>query len=285
MKIKKYPSFSYYHLRALDNFFIISSQINYYMILRTFRGEKSKYEPECRQLLEIYSLLSDYPSEEMVFIASNFRLASGEIDCLIVKENGPILLELKAYQGEIFGCENGDWSVRSHNGEIVPMQNNVFHQADRHRLDFLNKWQRIAFIHLSEIIPQKELRWVQSWAYFKPGSRYCDSIDFDKIPWFRIVTSDTLIPQFDFIRTSYCLYPKDIELVMKELGLSEAPINQDIAPPQDDTFTEYLQFAQIHYDAKDYPAAQRFIEKCLQINPGNKEALQLAKLDFTISEK
>ena len=65
------------------------------MILRTFRGEKSKYEPECRQLLEIYSLLSDYPSEEMVFIASNFRLASGEIDCLIVKENGPILLELK----------------------------------------------------------------------------------------------------------------------------------------------------------------------------------------------
>lgn len=248
------------------------------MILRTFRGEKSKYEPECRQLLEIYSLLADHPSDEEVFIASNFRLASGEIDCLIVKENGPILLELKAYQGEIFGCENGDWSVRSPDGTIVPMQNNVFHQANRHRLDFLNKWQKIVFIHFSEIIPQRELRWVQSWAYFKAGSRYCDSIDFDKIPWFRIVTSDTLISQFDFIRTSYRLNPRDMELIMEDLGLKESPINKDLSPPQDDIFTEYLQFAQIHYDEKDYPAAQRFIGKCLQIDPGNKEALQLAEL-------
>lgn len=249
------------------------------MIVRTFRGDKSKYEPECRQLLEIYSFLANHPSNEEIFIASNFRLASGEVDCLIVKDTGPILLELKAYQGDIFGSENGEWSVRSPHGELNRMQNNVFQQCDRHRRDFLDKWQRIVFIHFADIISQKEFRWVASWAYFKPGSHYRDDkIFFDAIPWFRIVTRDSLLTQFQFIRTNYRLQPRDMELVMEELGLKEAPINQDLPPPRDDTLIEYLQYAQIHYERKDYLTAQRYIEKCLEIDPGDKEVLQLADM-------
>lgn len=249
------------------------------MIVRTFRGEKSTYEPECRQLLEIYSILTNDPADEEIFIASNFRLASGEVDCMILKKSGPILLELKAYQGEIFGSENGTWSIRSNNGETIPMNNNVYRQADRHRLDFLDKWQRIVFIHLSDMVSPKEHRWVASWAYFKPGSQYRDDkLNFDAIPWFRIVTRDTLLHQFQFIRTTYRLSPKDMELVMEELGLTEAPINQDAASLQDDTFLEYLQYAQIYYERKDHLAAHRYIEKCLEIDPGDKEAMQLSQM-------
>ncbi|MFA5295549.1 MAG: NERD domain-containing protein [Methanoregulaceae archaeon] len=249
------------------------------MNLRTFRGEKSKYEPECRQLQEICSVLADDPSEEEIFIATNFRLASGEVDCLILKYNSPILLELKAYQGEIFGSENGDWSVRSNDGKIIPMSNNVFQQANRHRQDFLTKWQRICFINFQDVIDQKEIRRVASWGYFKPGSRYSDEkINFNAVPWFKIVTRDTLIDHFQFLRNSYCLQPRDMELIMEDLGLKEAPINRDLPLPQDDIFIEYLQYAQIYYDQKEYAIAQRYVETCLQIDPGDKTALQLSNL-------
>lgn len=248
------------------------------MILRTFRGEKSKYEPECRQLLEICSVLKEYPSDEEVFLATNFRIASGEVDCLILKNNGPILLELKAYRGDIFGSENGEWSVRTREGDLIPMNTNVFRQAGRHRLDFLNKWERIILAKFSERINPGEIRWVASWAYFETGSRYADDkINFQAVPWFSIVTRDSLIQQFRFIRTTYQLYPKDMELVMEDLGLTESPILGDLSELPDETFTEYLQYAEIYYDEKNYPVAQLYITKCLNIDPGNKEAQQLSQ--------
>jgi len=249
------------------------------MILRTFRGAKSNYEPESRQLIEICKILTDYQSDEEIFLASNFRLASGEIDCLILKKTGPILLELKAYRGDIFGSENGEWFVRTPDEKVVPIKSNVFQQANRHRLDFLSKWQRIVFIYFQDIIDPKEIRWVPSWAYFQPGSRYSDNkIDFDAVPWFRIVTRDTLIPQFQFIRTTYQLQPRGMEDVMEDLGLVEAPMNEDISLIPDETFTEYLQFAEINYEQKNYTVAQRYIDRCLSIDPGNKEALHLSQM-------
>lgn len=248
------------------------------MILRTFRGEKSKYEPECRQLLEICSILRDHPSDEIIFIASNFRVGSGEIDCLILKNSGPILLELKAYRGDIFGSENGEWSVKTGDGELIPMKNNVFKQAQVHRWDFLKKWERIVSSRFSEIITPQEIRRVASWAYFKPGSRYSDDkINFDSVPWFRIVTRDSLIQQFQFLRTTFRLYPKDMEFIMEDLGLVESPINGDISLLPDETFTEYLQFAEIFYEQKNFTVAQRYVAQCLNIDPGNKEAQHLSQ--------
>jgi hypothetical protein len=249
------------------------------MNLRTFRGVKSTYEPECRQLLEICQILQDDPSDEDIFLASNFRIASGEIDCLLLKSNGPILLELKSHRGDIFGSENGEWYVRTPEGISIPIHNNVFQQANKHRQDFLDKWQRIVSEYFSDIIDEKERRWVQSWAYFPPGSRYCDDkINFDAVPWFRIVTRDSLIQQFQFIRTGYHLYPKDMELIMTYLGLVEAPVNGDIPLPPDETLVEYLQFAQIYYEERNYPVAQRYIERCVRIDPGDKEVQKLSQL-------
>lgn len=247
------------------------------MILRTFRGEKSKCEPECRQLLEICSTLRNHPSDEEIFLATNFRIASGEVDCLILKNNGPILLELKAYRGDIFGSENGEWSVRTYDGDSISL-GNVFQQAQKHRWDFLEKWEKLISSNLSEVIKEREIRWVTSWAYFQPGSCYADDkINFQAVPWFNIVTRDTLIQKFQFIRNSYHLYPKDMELVMENLGLTESPIIGDFSELPDETFTEYLQYAEIYYNEKNYPFAHRYITKCLNIDPGNKEAQQLSQ--------
>lgn len=247
------------------------------MILRTFRGEKSKYEPECRQLLEICSILRNHPSDEEIFLATNFRIASGEVDCLILKNNGPILLELKAYRGEIFGSENGEWSVRTNEGDFIPLRN-VFQQAQKHRWAFLEKWKRLVSSHFSDIIGPEEISWVASWAYFQPGSRYADDkIPFQAVPWFNIVTRDTLTQKFQFIRNSYQLHPKDMELVMEDLRLTESPILGDLSNLPDETFTEYLQYAEIHFGEKNYTVAQLYITKCLNIDPGNKEAQQLSQ--------
>ena len=42
-----------------------------------------------------------------------------------------------------------------------------------HRQDFLNKWQRIAFIHFQDNSSKRASKGA-SWAYFKPGSHYSD---------------------------------------------------------------------------------------------------------------
>ncbi len=248
------------------------------MRLRMFRGIKSNYEPEYRQIVEIWKTLKDDSSDEDIFLATNFRVASGEIDCLILKNSGPIILELKAYRGDIFGSENGEWSVHTFDGQLIPMKQNVFQQAQKHRWDFLSKWKRIVSLHFTDIINPEEISWIASWAYFQEGSRYCGDINTDIIPWFKIITRDRLIPQFQFIRTTYQLHPKDMELIMNKLGLVEAPLNGDLAILPDETSIEYLQYAEIYYEQKNYPVAQRYIEKCLSIDPGNKEAQHLSQM-------
>ena len=155
---------------------------------------------------------------------------------------------------------------------------NVFKQAQQHRWDFLKKWERLVSSHFSDIIEEKEIPWVASWAYFQPGSCYADDkINFQATPWFNIVTRDTLIQKFQFIRNSYQLYPKDMELVMEDLGLTESPILGDLSDLPDETFTEYLQYAEIYFEEKNYPFAHRYVTKCLTIDPGNKEAQQLSQ--------
>lgn len=76
--------------------------------LRYFFGEHPRFRHEFEQLRELAGIVEGADLPGPVYLASNFLLANGEIDCLLLMPGGIVVLDLKAYQGEVHGEEEGD---------------------------------------------------------------------------------------------------------------------------------------------------------------------------------
>ncbi|MGF3496722.1 MAG: NERD domain-containing protein [Methanolinea tarda] len=189
------------------------------MGIRFFRGEKIKLEHEFRQLREIVRILRKEYAEEPVYILTGVLVANGQIDCIILTRNGPVLLDLKAFRGEIRGLENGNWEVGTKDGPI-PLPN-LFLQAKIHRQDFIDRMIPVCrenFPHIGE----QNLRRTASWLYFCRGSTYpAGQIDFRKVKWFRVVTADDLIEKLRFVDSGYTLRIQDMDAIVRGFHLEE----------------------------------------------------------------
>jgi uncharacterized protein YkwD len=189
------------------------------MGIRFFRGEKIKLEHEFRQLREIVRILRKEYAEEPVYILTGVLIANGQIDCIILTRNGPVLLDLKAFRGEIRGLENGNWEVATKDGPI-PLPN-LFLQAKIHRQDFIDRMIPICrenFPHIGE----QNLRRTASWLYFCRGSTYpAGQVDFRKVKWFRVVTADDLIERLRFVDSGYRLRIQDMDAIVRGFHLEE----------------------------------------------------------------
>jgi hypothetical protein len=194
------------------------------MNVKTFCGVISEKLPEFEQLLEIKTLLetSDIPGP--IYMVTNFRLANGEVDCLLLRPQGPVILELKSIEGEIHGDENSEWYVISKDGKTIPLTNNLFRQVGQQRFDFLDKLIHIGqkqFPHIDEY----DLRKVATWGYFKSGSHYPENqINLRRVPWFDIVTNGSLIYKLKFAKSGYTLTQKDMDHIVNELHVKECTI-------------------------------------------------------------
>jgi len=189
------------------------------MGIRFFQGQKIKYEHEFSQLREIVEILrKEYPAEP-VYLLTGVLVANGQIDCVILTKNGPLILDLKAFRGEIAGVENGNWVVTTKDGPI-PLPN-LFLQAKIHRQDFIDRLIPICRQHFPHI-GEKNLRKIGSWLYFCRGSTFAEGqIDFRKVKWFRIVTADDLIQKMRFLDSGYTLRIQDMDAIVNGLGLRE----------------------------------------------------------------
>ncbi|MCU0632521.1 MAG: NERD domain-containing protein [Methanolinea sp.] len=189
------------------------------MGIRFFQGQKIKYEHEFRQLREIVEILrKEYPKEP-VYLLTGVLVANGQIDCVILTKNGPLILELKAFQGEITGMENGNWVAKTKDGAI-PLPN-LFLQAKIHRQDFIDRLIPTCREHFPQI-GETNLRKTGSWLYFCKGSTYPEGqIDFRKVKWFRIVTGEDLIQKMRFMDTGYTLRIQDMDAIVEALRLEE----------------------------------------------------------------
>ena len=195
------------------------------MGIRFFRGQKTRYEHEFVQLREIVDILRKEYREEPVYLLTGVLVANGQIDCVILTKNGPLILDLKAFRGEITGVENGKWEAKTKDGPI-PLPN-LFIQAKIHRQDFIDRLIptcRESFPHIGEA----NLRKTGSWLYFCRGSTYPDGqIDFRRVKWFRVVTGDDLIQKMRFMESGYTLRIQDMDAIVNALRLEEYSFEDD----------------------------------------------------------
>jgi uncharacterized protein YkwD len=195
------------------------------MGIRFFRGERTRYEHEYRQLEEIIGILKKEFQKEPVYVLTNILVANGQLDCVLLTRNGPLILELKAFTGEVRGLENGNWEVTTKDGPI-PLPN-LFLKARKQRQDFIDRLIPL----YREALPQvneNNLRKMSSWLYFSKGSNYQNGqIDLRKVKWFRVVTPDTLLDTMRFLDTGYTLRLQDMDAIVRGLHLSEYRFGND----------------------------------------------------------
>ncbi len=189
------------------------------MGIRFFRGDKIRYEHEYRQIKEIVAIVSREFQKEPVYVLTNVLVANGQLDCVLLTRSGPLILELKAFSGEVHGIENGGWEVVADDGPIqLP---NLFLQAKNQRQDFIDRLipiYREKLTHISE----NNLRKMGSWLYFCKGSSYPDGqIDLRRVKWFRVVTGDTLLAKMRFLDSGYTLRLQDMDAIVEGLHLEE----------------------------------------------------------------
>jgi uncharacterized protein YkwD len=189
------------------------------MGIRFFRGDKIRYEHEYRQIREIVRIVSREFQKEPVYVLTNVLVANGQLDCVLLTRSGPLILELKAFSGEIHGIENGGWEVVTGDGPIqLP---NLFLQAKNHRQDFVDRLIPIFREQLPHI-PGNNLRKMSSWLYFCKGSTYPDNqIDIRRVKWFRVVTAENLLQSMRFIDSGYTLRLQDMDAIVEGLHLEE----------------------------------------------------------------
>lgn len=195
------------------------------MGIRFFQGQKIKYEHEFKQVREIVRILRKAYPREPVYLLTGVLVANGQIDCVILTKNGPLIIELKAFRGEITGTENGNWQAVTEDGPLALP--NLFLQAKIHRQDFIDRLIPTCREHFPQI-GEANLRKTGSWLYFCRGSTYPDGqIDFRKVKWFRIVTADDLIQKMRFMDSGYTLRIQDMDAIVKALRLEEYSFEED----------------------------------------------------------
>lgn len=190
--------------------------------LRYFFGEHPRFRHEFEQLRELAGIVEGADLPGPVYLASNFLLANGEIDCLLLMPGGIVVLDLKAYQGEVHGEEEGDWRVNGPDGAVVPLKTNLFHQLRTHRFDLANRLLRIREAAFPQI-EERDLMKVGAWGYFKRGSTYPEGqIDRDRVKWFDVVTADTLAERLMLVDAGFTIGEREMDAVMAALHLAPA---------------------------------------------------------------
>ncbi len=188
--------------------------------LRYFFGERPRFRHEFEQLRELSAILEGADLRGPVYFASNFLLANGEIDCLLLVPRGMVVLDLKAYQGVVHGEEEGDWWVDGPDGAVVPLKMNLFHQLRTHRFDLANRLLRIREAAFPQI-EEKDLMKVGAWGYFKRGSTYPEGqIDRDRVKWFDIVTADTIVERLMLVDAGFTIGGREMDAIIEALHLA-----------------------------------------------------------------
>lgn len=188
------------------------------MPVKVFYGENTQFEHEFKQICEVYRYLCQNFRDKEVYLLTNFLTGNNEYDCVILKENAIIILELKAYKGEIKGGENGIWEVIDESGNIIPLEN-VFQQIRSEKFSLIDKLKPIREKHFPRI-DEEDLKKIKCWAYFEKGSTYDKGQVSPSVHvWFDVITIDDLGQKLQFANSRILLTQTDMDVIVNGLHL------------------------------------------------------------------
>ncbi len=207
------------------------------MVVKAFCDKLFENEHEWNQYKEVYNLIKEkYANiEEPIYILSNVFLSNAQIDVLILAIKGIAILELKSYEGKIYGSENGEWGVITANGKEVSLSENLFQQLNQQKFAIVDKLKVIRKGNFERIEEEKLYR-IQCWGYFNKGSTY----DINQVGerahiWFDVITANDLIEKMSFFNAGYLLGSKDMDAIVKGLNLTDFSFKKR-PPPTEDSF-------------------------------------------------
>ncbi|MBP2146253.1 superfamily I DNA and RNA helicase [Methanofollis sp. W23] len=201
------------------------------MEVRCFRGRECEHPHEHRQLAEIVALLEAAGGAAggvgvgAVALLTGVRVPHGEIDCAVLTRRGVVVLELKAYTGEIYGQENGTWQVKTADGTLVPLlAGNLMAQLEKERYALIAALAPLVPEYIrdfdgTEVLARKSrAEIVAAWGYFGGGSTYPPGqVDPGAYPWFDIVTPETLVPRLREVDGPLARLPRYLDPAVHDL--------------------------------------------------------------------
>ena len=190
-------------------------------------------------------LISKYKdSEEEIVVLYNFFIHETQIDVALIMNNGILLIEMKDYEGEIYGDEEGDWYCKNSNGEEKKINSgsfpNPYIQCKVQRSRLTEKiLELVDNKKLAEFPVEKQIisRSIRSWLYFNGSSTYKSNENttennvIKRNPWFNIVNAESLASEIDKIRSPFPIIKEDVDALVKSLNVSEC--GNKILPTKD----------------------------------------------------
>ncbi|MFW6197009.1 MAG: nuclease-related domain-containing protein, partial [Thermoplasmatota archaeon] len=133
--------------------------------------------------------------EKEYFLIVDYIIGSKQYDLILLKNEAIIIIDLKAYSGEVKGEENGDWYVYKPNGQEIKIDQakNPFRQLRDQRYELINFLNE----NLSQTINRFEndnLNNISAVICFEEGSEYdLNQINPDNKLWFDVISEDQIV--------------------------------------------------------------------------------------------
>jgi len=192
------------------------------------------HEHEYNQFQELKKILiSKYEdSDEEIVVLYNFYIKDIQIDVALIMNNGILLLEMKDYEGEIYGDEEGEWYCKKSNGEKIKINSggflNPYIQCKAQRSMLTNR--------ILELIQNKKLKGfpeekqiisksIKAWLYFNGSSIYksrenqTENNLIKRNPWFNIVNAESLAKEIDKIGYNLNFIKEDVDVIVNSLNV------------------------------------------------------------------
>lgn len=175
--------------------------------------EREEFRNLCVLLKERYFASPD----EMCIFIGNYNIGDVELDGIIIKNEGIVVLEFKDYGGSITASENGDWiSVENDVRSIVKGgagRKNPYTQAKINRTA-----SKPVFVE-SGAFSAKEVERLSSMIVFHRPSEIDNKVS-SRIKWLRICDEQSFIDELDLIVSPNCdLQQKDFARIIDRLAL------------------------------------------------------------------
>lgn len=176
--------------------------------------EREQFKNLCVLLKERFSTTPD----EMCIFIGNYNIGDVELDGIIIKNEGVILVEFKDFGGKITATENGDWTAETDGIKSIIRggsgRKNPYLQAK------INRNACRPILVETGALTAKQVERLSSLIVFHHSSAINNQIS-PRIKWLRVCDEKGFIDELDLIVTPECdLQEDDFDRIIERLNLN-----------------------------------------------------------------